>query len=507
MSDRNLPALVRQPGPAPGEVRRLPVPITRTPLAPAGTPAPDPRERLSERHFLRRIGWLSGLAAVLLAVIVVAMEDPLGWGVGITLSWQGLFVYASIIALALFLTLLLLRYFGVLYLSYINQAKYTAQEEAYTAESDAEAFLPPVSVIIPAYNEDKLIERTITSLLALDYPFFEIVVVDDGSSDTTHRLAEAFVGRFSTVAGGTAEVKLVAKPNGGKATALNAGIAAARFDVVLCVDGDSELAPSTLRRAVRHLRDPRVGAVAGNVKVKNRKGLWTRLQALEYVEGLNMVRAAQSAARLVNIIPGPVGLFRREALQSAGFYSPDTYAEDCDVTLKVLRAGWRVVYEPEAIAWTEAPDSLLDLLKQRYRWTRGILQAVRKHKRLFFNPFADDRPNVGGTMVMWAMAFESLIWPAMNIFAHLFFVSAALLGYSYYLILWWLSLTLLDFAAAVYCVATEKEDPRLIPYVLVYRTFFILTIDVCKVFATIEEMLGLGMNWGKLDRIGEPAAA
>lgn len=491
-----------------GEVRRLPVHVDHVMIQPEED---EKEEQTSARpHYLRRIIWLTIFTLLLAGVILVAMEDPLGWGIGITLSWQGLMVYASILALALFLGILLFRYFGVLVMSYLYNAKYTAREEVHggtiTDTTDPEAF-PPVSIIVPAYNEDKLIERTIGSLLAMDYPVFEIVVVDDGSTDNTGQIAAAFVGRYTTVGGGGAEVKLVTRHNGGKATALNAGIHAARFDVVLCVDGDSELSPHTLRRAVRHLEDPEIGAVAGNVKVKNRKGLWAKLQALEYVEGLNMVRAAQSLVRLVNIIPGPVGLFRKKALMEAGGYSSDTFAEDCDITLKILREGWRVVYEPDAIAWTEAPVRLLDLLKQRYRWTRGILQAVRKHKALFFNPLQNGRLNIGGTFVLWSMVFESLIWPAMNLFAHVFFVLVALLGYSYYLILWWLTLTLLDFAAAVYCVATEREDPRLIPYVLIYRSFFILIIDVCKVFATVEELLGFGMNWGKLERIGEEARA
>ncbi len=459
-------------------------------------------------RYRRRIGWLTGLAAALAALIGVTMADPFGWGLGVRLSWQGLFVYSSVVALAAFLAVLLVRYFGVLFFSYAHTARYTAQEDGYADQYDpARAYLPFVSVLIPAFDEAKLIERTVAAALALDYPDFEVIVIDDGSRDETAQIIRAMVGRYRTAGGGTAEVRLVEKPNGGKATALNAGLHAARAEVVLCVDGDSELAPQALRRAVRHLRDARIGAVAGNVKVKNRRTLWARLQALEYVEGLNMVRAAQSAFRLVNIIPGPVGLFRKEALLRAGWYSADTYAEDCDVTLKLIRAGWRVVYEPEAVAWTEAPERLHDLLKQRYRWTRGILQALRKHKALFFNPLADGRANWGGTVVLWSMAFESLIWPVMSVFAHVYFVAAALLGYSYYLVLWWLSLTLLDAAAALYCVATEREDPRLLLYVLPYRIFFALTIDVCKVLATLEELLGFGMSWGKLERIGGPATA
>ena len=137
--------------------------------------------------------------------------------------------------------------------------------------------------------------------------------------------------------------------------------------------------------------------------------------------------------------------FRKQAILDADWYSSDTFAEDCDVTLKIIREGWKVVYEPDAIAWTEAPEKLTHLLKQRYRWTRGILQSIRKHKDLFFNPTI----NFGATTVMWLMVFESLIWPLMNVFANLYFLIIALtFDVAYYLLFWWLSLTILDFAAA-----------------------------------------------------------
>lgn len=255
--------------------------------------------------------------------------------------------------------------------------------------------------------------------------------------------------------------------------------------------------------AVRHFSDPEIGAVAGNVKVLNRRKLFTDLQALEYIEGLNMPRAAQGYLKLVNIIPGPIGLFRKKAIEDAGYYSSDTFAEDADVTLKLLAHGWKIYYEPRAISYTEAPEKLYQLLKQRYRWTRGILQAIRKHKALLFNPTI----NFGDTFVLWSMFYEALIWPAMNIFANVFFIAVALIyGFSSLIFFWWAGLALLDLSSAVYCVAVEKEEFRLVPYAIVYRMFFILTIDICKAMSTVEEFLGLEMTWGKLERIGAPSA-
>lgn len=432
------------------------------------------------------------ISLIFSVILYVLMEDPGGFFSGAPLStqftWSGLFVYTSIVALLLFLALLLIRFVLLLGLSFIHTAQRSFGQQREVANP------PPVSIIVPAYNEGILLESTIASLVKLDYPTFEIIIVDDGSLDETRQIAQTLIGRHGPV-----EVKVVAKPNGGKSTALNAGIQCCQHDFVLCVDGDSQLSADTLRRAIVHFADPKVGAVAGNVKVMNRNKLWTDLQALEYVEGLNMVRSAQSLLQMVNIIPGPLGLFRKEAIVEAGWYSSKTFAEDCDITIKIIRNGWRVEYEPEAKSFTEAPDRLTDLLKQRYRWTRGILQVVRKHKDLFFNPFT----NLRGTAVMWSMAFESLIWPVMNLFANLYFILVAVFfDLSVYLVFWWISLTLLDMISALYCVATEKEEVRLVFYSVFYRIFFILLIDVCKALATIEEFLGIGMTWGKLDRIG-----
>jgi len=477
-------------------------PIERVAFNPVSRRDDHAKEETSGTYVRRIVvfGVLSLLLAFIVFVFVTNYKDiPLklseqinGQGRPFTLGLSGLLVYSSIVALILFLVVLLARYFGLLLLSYLHTAKYTAKTE------ESASFLPKISIIVPAFNEGVLMRQTIQSLLLQEYPDYEVIIVDDGSTDDTGAIAREMVGLYETP-GRRVEVKLVEKPNGGKSTALNAGIQVSSAEFVLNVDGDSQLSPQTLRRMIRHFANGRVGAIAGNVKVINRTNLWTKLQALEYIEGLNMARSAQSMVKLVNIIPGPVGLFRKQAIIDAGWYSSDTYAEDCDITLKIIRQGWKVEYEPDAISYTEAPDRLTDLLKQRYRWTRGIIQAVRKHRDLFANPTI----NFGGTFVMWYMAFESLIWPIMNVFANAYFVTIALL-YGYYglLVFWWLILTILDIIAALYCVAVEREQASLVLYSVLYRLFFILIVDVCKTFATIEEFLGIGMTWGKLERIG-----
>ena len=379
-------------------------------------------------------------------------------------------------------------------MAYLYITKYTFNPKT--------GYFPFVSIIVPVYNEGKVIRESINSLLKLDYSNYEIIIVNDGSKDDTLEVAKTLVG-LQQGRYGDVKVSLINKPNGGKAKALNAGIHFSKAEIVLCMDGDSQLSEDSIRMAVRHFSDPEIGAVAGNVKVMNRKKLFTDLQALEYIEGLNMARAAQSFMKLVNIIPGPIGLFRKRAIEDAGYYSSDTFAEDADLTLKILAHNWKIYYEPRAISYTEAPEKLQQLLKQRYRWTRGILQAIRKHKKILVNPTI----NFGDTFIMWTMFYEALLWPAMNIFSNLFFIFAALFyGLSSLLFFWWAALALLDMVTALYCIAVEKEEFRLIPYALIYRMFFVLTIDICKAMSTVEEFLGFEMTWGKLERIGAKEA-
>ncbi len=445
----------------------------------------EPPKRDVKKEKVRTMIISGVLSVILLIIILITLPMTV-------LPWSGLFVYASIVSLVLFLFLLLVRYFTIIWMAYFYMTKYTVENKPI--------YTPFVSIIVPVYNEEKVVKNSINSLLKLDYPNYEIIVVNDGSKDNTAKVAEEMVGLHKGK-NSYVKVSLINKPNGGKSKALNAGIQYSEADFVLCMDGDSTLSPQTLKMGMRHFVDPEVGAVAGNVKVENRKKPLLDLQALEYVEGLNMARSAQGFLKMVNIIPGPIGIFRKRALHDAGYYSSDTFAEDADLTLKILAQGWKIEYEPEAQAWTEAPSKLFQLLKQRYRWTRGILQAIRKHKRYLINP----TKNFNNSLVLWSMVFEALIWPTMNIFANLWFIIVALLyGMTSLIVFWWFGIAILDFMSALFCVAAEREEARLIPYSLIYRIFFVLMIDITKGMATIEEFLGLKMSWGKLERIGTP---
>ena len=386
-----------------------------------------------------------------------------------------------------FLVVLLVRYLLLLWLGYLQHIENRGRDAESTPT-------PPVTIIVPVYNEEAVIAPALRSLLELRYPAFHVIVVDDGSTDRTFERATEVAGCY-----GNTTVRVLRKTNGGKASALNTGIAAASTPFILCMDGDSRLHRDTLRFAMRHFVDPHVGAVAGNVKVVNRHNLWTRLQALEYIEGLNTVRRSQGFLRVVNIIPGPIGVFRREALTRAGGYDTDTYAEDADLTLKVLTAGWHIAYEERAIAYTEAPERYLDLVKQRYRWTRGILQALRKRVSWLGAP----QRGVAVWLSLVVMLFEAVLWPAMNVLGNLLFALAALsAGAAGGVFYWWALLTMLDVAAALYAVGMEGEELRLVPYAIAYRFFFITMIDVAKLFAVAEEVARVRMTWGKLERVG-----
>jgi poly-beta-1,6 N-acetyl-D-glucosamine synthase len=396
------------------------------------------------------------------------------------------FVKALVVTLGTFLVVLLLRHFMLVWFSYLHARELSRQEMPET--------YPFVSIIVPAYNEAEVIQSSLASLLELRYPYYEIIAVDDGSTDGTYERMKEFEGNHYGV-----RVSVYRKENSGKADTLNYGIRRSQAPLVVCMDSDSRLTPDALRYAVAHFQDPNVGAVAGNVKVINRHNIWTKLEALEYIEGLNIVRNAQAFWRTVNVVPGPMGVFRRTAIEGTGGYDSDTFAEDFDMTVKILAAGWKITYEPKAVAYTEAPEELLDVIKQRYRWTRGVLQALRKQRHLLTRSAG----NITTPLSLWYMIFEGLVWPAMNIFANLFFVWIALMfGMTKLLVMWWLLLTILDLLIAVHAILMEGEDMSLAIYAVFYRFFYVLIIDVCKVFATLEELFGLDMSWGKLARKG-----
>ena len=192
---------------------------------------------------------------------------------------------------------------------------------------------PRFSIIVPAYNEEKTIGACLQSLINLDYPDYEVIVIDDGSTDATLREAK----RFASLG-----VKVLHQENKGKAEALNRGIRASTGDLILTVDADTRLDREALKRLRRRFMNPKIGAVAGNIKVSVTYGILNIIQAAEYTTTINLTRKAESMFGCVMIVPGPIAAFRRDAIVRAGLFSSDTFAEDFDVTMKVLKRGYRV---------------------------------------------------------------------------------------------------------------------------------------------------------------------
>jgi cellulose synthase/poly-beta-1,6-N-acetylglucosamine synthase-like glycosyltransferase/spore germination protein YaaH/peptidoglycan/xylan/chitin deacetylase (PgdA/CDA1 family) len=253
-------------------------------------------------------------------------------------------------------------------------------EKIFGRPAEVASYKPKVAVLIPAYNEEKVIERTVRAALNSNYPNLRVIVIDDGSRDRTLEVARAAFVREAA----DGKVLILTRPNAGKAEALNYGIEHIEdAELFVGIDADTIIASDAIARLVPHFINPKVGAIAGNAKVGNRVNLWTRWQALEYITSQNFERRALDVLGAVSVVPGAIGAWRVSAVREAGGYQIDTVAEDADLTMALLRLGYRVEYEDMALAYTEAPTNANGLMRQRFRWSFGILQAVYKHSEVF----------------------------------------------------------------------------------------------------------------------------
>ncbi|MFJ6690082.1 bifunctional polysaccharide deacetylase/glycosyltransferase family 2 protein [Streptomyces sp. NPDC091294] len=348
----------------------------------------------------------------------------------------------------------------------------------------------PVSVIVPAYNEKECIEATLRSLARSTHPI-EIIVVDDGSTDGTAEIAESL---------GLPGVRVVRQANAGKPAALNNGVRHARYDIVVMMDGDTVFEPDTVRHLVQPFADPAVGAVAGNAKVGNRRTLIGAWQHIEYVMGFNLDRRMYDLLRCMPTIPGAIGAFRREAVLQVGGMSHDTLAEDTDITIALHRAGWRVVYEEHARAWTEAPGSLGQLWSQRYRWSYGTMQALWKHRRSLTDKGPSGRfGRVGLPLVVLFQVVTPVFAPLIDVFTvySMLFVDfrAALLA--------WLAVLAVQLVCAAYAFRLDGEKYRYLLMMplqqLAYRQMMYLVL----IHSCVTALTGGRLRWQKLKRTGE----
>jgi len=288
----------------------------------------------------------------------------------LTISWAGRLLYYAFLA-AIWLGVSRLIFLAGL--SLWDRRSEAAQRSAPAVQN------LHVSVIVPAYNEEKVIAQTVERLLESDHRDLDVIVVDDGSQDNTSTVLRSAFGADQ-------RVTLIRIANRGKAEALNAGLARSTGDIIVALDADTQFQPDTIPRLVRWFIDPNVGAVAGNAKVGNRINMITRWQALEYIVAQNLERRALAALGTLTVIPGAVGAWRRSVLRAMGGFHSDTLAEDQDLTIGIQAKGWRVRFDSSAVAWTEAPTTFRGLAKQRFRWAFGTLQCLWKYRDLTFNP-------------------------------------------------------------------------------------------------------------------------
>lgn len=351
------------------------------------------------------------------------------------------------------------------------------------------AVIEPVTVIVPAYNESAGIEAAVRSILASTHPV-EVIVVDDGSTDGTADIVEAL---------GLPGVTVIRKENGGKPSALNAGIQAAGHDLVVMVDGDTVFEPNTVRALIQPFADPRVGAISGNTKVANRGGILGAWQHIEYVVGFNLDRRLFDVAECMPTVPGAIGAFRIEALRNVGGVSDDTLAEDTDLTMALCRDGWRVVYQEDARAWTEAPATLGALWRQRYRWCYGTLQAMWKHRGAVLQKGAAGKLGRRGLGYLFVLqVLLPLFAPVVDVFAlyGLIFLNPLRIG-----VLWLLFLAV-QFLMAAYAFRLDRE--RLGPLwtlplqQFVYRQLMYLVV----IQAVVTAVAGVHLRWHRMERYG-----
>jgi cellulose synthase/poly-beta-1,6-N-acetylglucosamine synthase-like glycosyltransferase/peptidoglycan/xylan/chitin deacetylase (PgdA/CDA1 family)/spore germination protein YaaH len=418
--------------------------------------------------------------------------DRIAFGIvrGFNKFIAGIFAVAIILGLA--------RLVFLVALALVHRARFDRQARG---AQDAEA---PVSVLIPCFNEQAVIVASIERILASRCKRFEVLVLDDGSTDET---AARVHQRFSD----DPRVRLLRFPNGGKARALNQGLSAARGEIIVAMDADTQFAPDTIALLARWFADPAIGAVAGNALVGNRVNMLTRWQSLEYVTAQNLERRALAALGAVTVVPGAVGAWRRAALEQLGGFPHDTLAEDQDLTLAVQQRGWRVAFDPDARAYTEAPETLRALLRQRFRWSFGTLQCVWKHRDALFSR---RRPVLGFVALpqIWLFQiFLALAAPLVDLVVVASLIGAVLGKLAHptqwdawsldRTLLYWAVFVLVDLTACAIGLALERHPPwRDLIWLPVQRFGYRQIMYYVVVKAVLAAIRGPHVGWNKLER-------
>jgi cellulose synthase/poly-beta-1,6-N-acetylglucosamine synthase-like glycosyltransferase/peptidoglycan/xylan/chitin deacetylase (PgdA/CDA1 family)/spore germination protein YaaH len=351
--------------------------------------------------------------------------------------------------------------------------------------------LPPVSIIVPAYNEEITVVKTVNSLLKTSYEAFEIILIDDGSKDNTFEVVKAMYGNNPLVT-------VLTKPNGGKASALNFGIAHAKYDFVVCIDADTQLKNDAIYHLMTYFTDEEIGAVAGTVKVGNENNLITRWQSIEYITSQNMDRRAFDLINSITVVPGAIGAFRKSAVFQAGGFTTDTLAEDCDLTMRILKKGYIIKNCAEAIAYTEAPETLNALLKQRFRWSFGVIQSFWKNRGALFNK----KYKFFGMVGMPNILIFQIILPLFSPLADLMMILGLFGDKPEKILGYYVIFVLIDFLVAIIAFWMEKEDYKKLVYIIPQRFIWRQLMYYILFKAIRRAMKGELSGWGVLKRTG-----
>ena len=383
---------------------------------------------------------------------------------------------------------------------------------------DSASLPKKLSLVIPAYNEEKVIARTIRSVLHSSYPKLRVVVIDDGSSDRTAEVArEQFAREIDR-----GRLTVLRQPNGGKAAALNYGLQFVSEEIFVGIDADTLIGTEAIAYLVPHFQDPRVGAIAGNAKVGNRVNLWTRWQALEYITSQNFERRALNVFSTVCVVPGAIGAWRTEAVREANGYKTDTVAEDADLTMALLQHGYKVEYEDRALAFTEAPTTANGLMRQRFRWSFGILQAVWKHRK------ALGRKGAFGLVALPNILIFQILLPLVSPFIDLMFAAgvvhyfvdrhyhpeAASMASLQKLVVYFLAFLIIDFITSSVAFSLERRHPAnkgdgwLLFHIWLQRFAYRQLFSLVLIKTLRRAIDGRHFSWDKLERtatVTEPA--
>lgn len=351
------------------------------------------------------------------------------------------------------------------------------------------AWRPPVSVVVAAFNEEKVIRRTVESILENGYPDLEVVVVDDGSKDRTLAvLEEAFAAE--------PRVRIFTQPNAGKSAALNRAIAETSSEILVALDADTVFRRGAIEKLVRHFADPRVGAVSGNARVGNRKPWIARFQSIEYTYGFNLDRRALDVLNAITVVPGAAGAWRKSLILEAGGFAHDTLAEDTDLTLAIRRLGYRIRYDEEAVAYTEAPEDTRSLARQRFRWAFGTLQSVWKHRDATFDPRYGSLAFIALPSIWLFQVLLSTLSP----FAELAMIIALVSGNWRIVLLYYGAFFVLELLTGLLAYGLEWRSPRDLLLLFFQRIYYRLLMQYVLAKSVVYALRGRLVGWGKLER-------